>query len=86
MYTSVIIYMYDPEIAKMFDAYREMMPEMMAAMGMEGMASSLLEWIKVYLFLLYFMQFDSFLPAKYNHTEIFLKECQTQRQWNIYKN
>ena len=29
------------------------------------------------------MQFDSFLPAKYNHTEIFLKECQTQRQWNI---
>ena len=50
MYTSVIIYMYDPEIAKMFDAYREMMPEMMAAMGMEGMASSLLEWIKVYLY------------------------------------
>ena len=50
MYTTVIIYMYDPEIAKMFDAYREMMPEMMAAMGMGGIASSLLEWIKVYLY------------------------------------
>ena len=50
MYTSVIIYMYHPEMAEMFDAHREMMPEMMAAMGMEGMASSLLEWIKVYLY------------------------------------
>ncbi len=50
MYTSVIIYMYDPKIADMFDAYREMMPEMMAAMGMSGVAASLLEWMKVYLY------------------------------------
>lgn len=50
MYTTVIIYMYDPEIAKMLDAYRELMPEVMAAMGMGGIASSLLEWMKVYLY------------------------------------
>ena len=50
MYTTVIIYMYNPEIAEMLDAYRELMPEVMAAMGMGGMATSLIEWIHVYLY------------------------------------
>ena len=44
-YTSVIIYMYNPEVAELLDAYQELMPEVMSAMGMNGIASSLIEWI-----------------------------------------
>lgn len=50
MYTSVIIYMYNPEVAELLEAYQELMPEVMSAMGMNGIASSLIEWINVYLY------------------------------------
>lgn len=50
MYTSVIIYMYNPEISDMLTGYQELMPEVMAAAGMSGMASTLLEWIQIYLY------------------------------------
>lgn len=50
MYTVVIIYMYDPKIADMLKQYQNMMPGVMAAAGMTGVASSLLEWIQIYLY------------------------------------
>lgn len=50
MYTAVIIYMYQPELAEMLSDYQEALPEMMAAVGMTGAAESLLEWIQIYLY------------------------------------
>lgn len=50
MYTTVIIYMYDPKLAEMLEGYQEVLPEMMAAVGMTGVATSLIEWIKIYLY------------------------------------
>ena len=50
MYTTVIIYMYDPELAEMLQGYQEALPEMMAAVGMTGVASSLIEWMQIYLY------------------------------------
>lgn len=50
MYTTVIIYMYNPELAEMIEGYQAALPEMMAAFGMTGIASSLLEWIQIYLY------------------------------------
>lgn len=50
MYTTVIIYMFDPKLAEMLQGYQEALPEMMAAVGMTGVASSLLEWIQIYLY------------------------------------
>lgn len=50
MYTVVIIYMYNPEFADVLEQYQEMMPQVMSAFGMTGMASSLIEWIQIYLY------------------------------------
>lgn len=50
MYTTVIIYMYDPKLAEMLEGYQEALPEMMAAVGMTGVAASLIEWIQIYLY------------------------------------
>lgn len=50
MYTVVIIYMYDDEMASMLNEYQELMPDVMAMMGMNGVASSLLEWAQIYLY------------------------------------
>lgn len=50
MYTSVIIYMFNPEFADMLNDYQAALPEMMAAVGMTGIAASLLDWIKIYLY------------------------------------
>lgn len=50
LYTTVIIYMYHPELAETLNTYQQTLPEMMAAVGMTGMASSLLEWIQIYLY------------------------------------
>lgn len=50
MYTIVIIYMYEPKMADMLNQYQEMMPGIMAAAGMTGVASSLLEWMQIYLY------------------------------------
>lgn len=50
MYTSVIIYMYNPELSEMLSGYQEALPEMMSAMGMTGIATNLLQWIQIYLY------------------------------------
>ena len=50
MYTTVIIYMYNPELSEMLSGYQQVLPEMMAAVGMTGIASDLLDWIQIYLY------------------------------------
>lgn len=50
MYTAVIIYMYNPEMSDMLNEYQKLMPQVMAAAGMRGIASTLLEWIQIYLY------------------------------------
>lgn len=50
MYTVIIIYMYDPDFAEMLEEYQQKMPEVMAAMSMTGVASSLIEWMQIYLY------------------------------------
>lgn len=50
MYTLVIVYMYDPKMADMLNQYQEALPGIMAAAGMTGIASSLLEWMQIYLY------------------------------------
>ena len=50
LYVSVIISMYDPELMETLDSFVEVMPELMAAVGMTGIASDLLEWIQIYLY------------------------------------
>jgi ABC-2 type transport system permease protein len=50
MYTTIIIYMFDPEMAEMLKQYQEMMPGMMSAVGMTGATSTLTEFINTYLY------------------------------------
>ena len=50
LYTTVIIYMYNPELADMLNDYQKALPEMMSAVGMTDIASNLLEWIQIYLY------------------------------------
>ena len=50
MYTTVIIYMFDPALAQMLNDYQQALPEVMAAVGMTGTAANLLEWIQIYLY------------------------------------
>ena len=50
MYTTVIAYMYNPELSEMLSGYQQALPELMAAAGMTGIASSLLEWMQIYLY------------------------------------
>ena len=50
MYTIVIIYMFDPSLSEMLEGFQSAMPEMMRAFGMSGMASTLLEFIQLYLY------------------------------------
>lgn len=50
MYTTVIIYMYDPKLSDMLNDYQQALPEMMSAVGMTGIATNLLEWIQIYLY------------------------------------
>lgn len=40
----------DPELAEMLQGYQEALPQMMAAVGMTGVASSLIEWMQIYLY------------------------------------
>ena len=50
MYTVVIIYMYDPKLSDMLNDYQQLLPDMMSAFGMTGIATSLLEWMQIYLY------------------------------------
>ena len=50
LYVSIIISMYEPEMTRLLDSYAEMMPELMAAVGMTAGAGSLLEFMSSYLY------------------------------------
>lgn len=50
MYVSVIIYMYDPEMMKTLDNFIEVMPELMASVGMKANAGNLLGFMVSYLY------------------------------------
>lgn len=50
MYVVCIIWMYDPEMMKMLDGFAEAMPEIMAAVGMNGGAADLLGFMISYLY------------------------------------
>lgn len=50
MYTVIIIYMFDPDLAEMLSQYQEVMPGMMAAVGMSGTTGTLIEFIHTYLY------------------------------------
>lgn len=50
MYVSIIISMYDPELMKTLDSFYEIMPELMAAVGMSAGANTLLGFMISYLY------------------------------------
>lgn len=50
MYVSIIVSMYDPEMMATLDSFVEVMPEMMAAVGMSAGATSLLGFMISYLY------------------------------------
>lgn len=50
MYTTIIIFMFDPEMAEMLVEYQELMPGIMAAAGMTGATGSLIAFINTYLY------------------------------------
>jgi ABC-2 type transport system permease protein len=50
MYISIIIYMFDPELADILTQYQEVMPWVMSAMGMSGSTGTLIDFINTYLY------------------------------------
>ena len=57
MYVTIIIGMYDPEMMKMLEGFAEMMPELMAAVGMDTSANTLLGFMVSYLYGFIFLIF-----------------------------
>ena len=47
MYVSVIITMYDPQMMKTLDSFAEVMPELMASVGMKTNAADLLGFMEI---------------------------------------
>lgn len=50
MYSSVIIWMFDPELSNMLNEYQEIMPGLMSAVGMTGSTGTLIAFINTYLY------------------------------------
>lgn len=50
LYVVIIVSMYEPEMAKLLDSYVELMPEIMAAVGMTAGATSLMGFLCSYLY------------------------------------
>lgn len=50
MYVSIIIGMYDPELMKTLDSFYDMMPELMASVGMSAGAADLIGFMVSYLY------------------------------------
>lgn len=50
LYVSVIMYMYDPQMMKTLDSFVEVMPELMASVGMRANAATLLGFMVSYLY------------------------------------
>ena len=61
MYTAVIVYMFDPELGEMLDAYVTLMPEVMSAFGMSNTGSNLVEFIANYLYGFFLLVFPMIL-------------------------
>lgn len=57
MYVTIIIGMYDPEMMEMLKGFEEMMPELMASVGMTTGATSLLGFMVSYLYGFIFLIF-----------------------------
>ncbi len=57
MYVTIIIGMYDPELMKSLEGFYDMMPELMAAVGMKAGATSLLGFMVSYLYGFIFLIF-----------------------------
>ncbi len=54
LYGGVIVWMYDPQLSQMLDAYQRLMPGLMAAVGMDGDTGSLNAFLHTYLYGLLF--------------------------------
>jgi len=50
MYTGIIIYMYTPSLMSILSDYQKAMPGMLQAVGMSGVATNLIEFLKTYLY------------------------------------
>lgn len=50
MYSIIIIWMYDPGLSKSLDQFQDIMPDLMAAVGMTGSTGTLIEFIHTYLY------------------------------------
>lgn len=50
LYNCMIIWMYDPELSASLKQFQEIMPEMMAAVGMTGSTGTMIEFINTYLY------------------------------------
>ena len=50
MYGGVIVWMYDPALSDMLNKYQQLMPGLMAAVGMDGDTGTLLAFIHTYLY------------------------------------
>lgn len=50
MYNTIIIWMYDPELSKSLQEFQEIMPQMMAAVGMMGSTGTMIEFMHTYLY------------------------------------
>ena len=57
MYVTIIIGMYDPKMMEMLDGFAEMMPELMAAVGMDTTANTLIGFVVSYLYGFIFLIF-----------------------------
>lgn len=57
MYVSIIISMFDPELMKTLDSFAEVMPQLMAAVGMTGSSATLLGFMITYLYGFIFLVF-----------------------------
>lgn len=92
LYVSVIISMYEPELAKLLDSYVELLPEMMAAVGMKAGATSLVGFMCDYLYgfiLIIFPMLFCFLRgngliAKYvDNSSMFSLLAAPVRRWKV---
>lgn len=50
MYGGVIVWMYDPALSDMLDQYQQLMPGLMAAVGMDGDTGTLIAFLHTYLY------------------------------------
>lgn len=94
LYVSVIISMYEPELAKLLDSYVELLPELMAAVGMTAGATSLLGFMCSYLYgfiliifpMLFCILQGNGLIAKYvdNHSMVSLLAAPVKRRTAVF--